>query len=159
VQARIDRCWKPYHRALVSAAEVAVARWGGYWHLNLHSMPHDAYRRLGMDIDKPLADFVLGDRHGTTCAAAFVDAVRDALQRQGFTVAVNDPYEGQELVRMMGEPHEGRHSLQIEINRSLYMNEATREPHGRFEDVRAALGGVLEEVAVYVRQQVAVGTA
>ena len=151
VLRRVEACWKPYHLALQSAAEKAVATWGGYWHLNLHSMPHDAYRRLGIVTDKPLADFVLGDLHGRSCEPGFVHMVGKALQQQGFTVAVNDPYEGQELVRMMGRPAARKHSLQVEINRALYMNEATREPHPHFDSVREALAGVLDEVASYVR--------
>ena len=154
VLRRVEQCWMPYHLALQAAADKAVATWGACWHLNLHSMPHDAYSRLGMATDEALADFVLGDRHGTSCEPGFVHAVRQALERQGFTVAVNDPYEGQELVRKMGQPHLQRHSLQVEVNRSLYMNEATREPHATFETMRAALATVLDEVAGYVKHQI-----
>jgi len=151
VQQRIDHCWTPYHAALQGLAAEALGRWGRYWHLNLHSMPHNAYQRLGIDSPTPLADFVLGDLHGRSCSAEFVHTVKGALEAHGFRVAVNDPYEGQELVRLMGQPREGRHSLQIEVNRSLYMNERTREPNAHFDDVRLSLSSVLEEIARYVR--------
>lgn len=154
VQRRIATCWQPYHDAVQQAAQAALQRWGALWHLNLHSMPHDAYQRLGIDSPTPLADFVLGDLHGRSCEAGFTRAVMEALERQGFRVTVNDPYEGQELVRLVGAPHEQRHSLQVEIHRGLYMNEATREPLPQFDALQATLGRVLEEVAGYVRQRV-----
>jgi len=40
-------------------------------------------------------------------------------------VKVNDPYKGVELVRAFSDPDAGRHSLQIEVNRRLYLDEAT----------------------------------
>lgn len=155
VRRRIERCWRPYRDALSEASERALAAFGACWHLNLHSMPHDAYERLGIDSPTPLADFVLGDRHGRSCDREFLLAVKQAIEAQGYRVAVNDPYAGQELVRVMGEPRERRHSLQIEVKRSLYMNEVTREPNAHFDDLRAALAGVLEEVARYVRMRCA----
>jgi N-formylglutamate deformylase len=117
-------------------------------------MPHDAYRRLGIVSPTPLADFVLGDLHGRSCDPGFTQAVKQALERHGFRVAVNDPYEGQELVRQMGAPHENRHSLQVEIHRGLYMDEATREPLPQFDALRATLAQVLREIAAWVRERV-----
>ncbi|KQV92789.1 N-formylglutamate amidohydrolase [Rhizobacter sp. Root1221] len=154
VQRRIRFAWSPYHAALSDALSRAMATYGACWHLNLHSMPHDAYERLGVSSATPLADFVLGDRHGTSCDPEFVEVVAQALAAHGFRVSLNDPYSGQELVRLAGDPARKRHSLQVEINRSLYMDETTREPNAHFEDVRESLASVLEEIARYVRLRV-----
>jgi len=153
VQGRIERCWLPYQHALLQARESALRDFGQCWHLNLHSMPSNAYERLGIRAIKPLADFVLGDLRGRSCDAEFVAVVKQALNAHGYRVAVNDPYPGQELVRVMGDPPRHRHSLQIEVNRALYMDEATRERGHRFEDLRRDLSSVLEEVARFVRQR------
>src|ERR1043166_7805230 len=72
------------------------------------------------------ADFVVGDRDGTTCDAGFTEFVRSVLAGMGHDVRVNDPYRGVELVRAYSNPGEGRMSLQLEINKRLYMDEATR---------------------------------
>src|SRR3546814_21104467 len=83
------------------------------------------------------ADFVLGDRDGTTCSAEFVDLVRKTLEGFGYGVRVNDPYKGVEIVRAYSDPARECHGLQIEINRALYMNETTferREGFGRLRD-------------------------
>ncbi len=153
LQRRIDLCWRPYHQALQQACDAALQRFGHCWHLNLHSMPSNAYERLGLTGRGPLADFVLGDLNGRTCAPGFVDAVRGAMQARGYRVAVNDPYAGQELVRLHGQPAQARHSLQIEVNRALYMHEPSREPNANFERLQADIGGILADVAAWIRQR------
>lgn len=153
VRARIDRYHAPYHAALAAQIEQAYGRFGAVWHLNLHSMPSNAYEGLGIRTDKRLADFVLGDRDGSTCDPAFVALVADALRRRGYSVAINDPYKGVALIARLGRPAERRHSLQVEVHRGLYMDEATRERSAGFETLRRALGEVAGELAAHVRAQ------
>jgi N-formylglutamate deformylase len=124
------------------------------WHLNLHSMPNNAYERLGKVSPHPLADFVLGDRDGTTCEPEFVALVEEGLRGMGYTVARNDPYKGVQLIAQIGRPVERRHSLQIEIRRPTYMDERTRERNAGFESVQRDLGRLLEQIAAYLRQRV-----
>ncbi len=154
VQARIDRYYRPYHDALNQAVRQRYEQFGALWHLNLHSMPNDAYARLGLDPDRELADFVLGDRDGRTCEPAFVDLIASYLLGKGYTVARNDPYKGVQLIEQIGQPMQGRHSLQVEIRRPVYMNEATREPNEGFVRLQQDLSGLLREVASYVRKRV-----
>jgi len=152
VAQRIESCWRPYRRALTDALAGARTRQGGWWHLNLHSMPSNAYARLGLP-EKPLADVVLGNLHGASCGAAFTDVVAAEFRRQGYTVALNDPYAGQDLVRTLGRPALGQHSLQIEINRGLYLNETTREPKRQFPELRKRIHLVLQAIADYIREE------
>ncbi|MGN1056989.1 MAG: N-formylglutamate amidohydrolase [Comamonas sp.] len=150
VQQRIERYWRPYHAELAKAIRWSVERFGCVWHMNLHSMPSDVYARLGQP-DKHLADFVLGDRDGTTCDPAFIRLVGDTLQAQGYSVAYNDPYKGVALIGRIGQPEYHRHSMQIEINRRIYLNEDTREPSANFEQVQRDLQHVMRAVAEFVR--------
>jgi N-formylglutamate deformylase len=124
------------------------------WHLNLHSMPNDAYQRLQIVSPRPLADFVLGDRDGTTCEPAFVDLVERELRACGYTVARNDPYKGVQLIARIGQPVRRRHSLQVEIRRPLYMDEATRERNAGFGRVQDDLTALCRTLAAYVKEQV-----
>jgi N-formylglutamate deformylase len=151
VQRRIDSCWQPYRQALRSLIGGTRARHGRAWHLNLHSMPSNAYARLGLASDKPLADVVLGDLRGLSCSVAFTRCVAEAFESLGYTVAVNDPYVGQDLIREHGRPDDGCESLQIELNRRLYLDEATRERSDRFERMRQDIDQVLRHVALFVR--------
>ncbi|QPF75524.1 N-formylglutamate amidohydrolase [Roseateles sp. DAIF2] len=152
VQARIEHCWKPYHAALGAAVEGAHARFGAVWHLNLHSMPNNAFERLGLTRSDQLADFVLGDRDGTTCEPALLDVIEACLRGHGYSVARNDPYKGVALIGRIGRPAERRHSLQIEIRRPIYMDEVTREPNAGFEPLRTCLNETLAAVAAHVRR-------
>ncbi|MBF6630117.1 MAG: N-formylglutamate amidohydrolase [Comamonas sp.] len=150
VQQRIAHYWRPYHAELAKAIQWSMQRFGGVWHINLHSMPSDVYQRLGTP-EKQLADFVLGDRDGTTCDPAFIHLIGDALQAQGYSVAYNEPYKGVALIGRIGQPQYQRHSLQIEINRCIYLNEDTREPNAGFAPLQQHLQSVMQTVAQYVR--------
>ena len=153
VQHRIAQYWRPYHAALLAAIDASVQRFGAVWHLNLHSMPNDVYQRLGRTDAPPLADFVLGDRDGTTCAPEFLHLIGDTLRGFGYSVAYNEPYKGVELIGRIGQPALGRHSLQIEIRRPVYMDEDTRAPNAGFAPLQQHLDQVLATVAGYVRSQ------
>jgi N-formylglutamate amidohydrolase len=96
---------------------------------------------------------VLGDRDGTTCDPAFTEFVRATLIALGYRVAVNDPYKGVELVRAYSDPARGRHSLQVEINKHLYMDEAAREKHTGFAPLQQNLQRMLEAVRDYIRRE------
>lgn len=150
VRGRIDHYYRPYHAALTGCIENAVRRFGAVWHLNLHSMPSDAFERLGLG-SRSLADFVLGDHDGSTCEAALPDLIEPVLRAHGYSVARNDPYKGVELIRRIGQPALHRHSLQIEVNRRLYMDETTRERHGSYATLKAAIDAVVQAVAGHVR--------
>lgn len=152
IKHRIESCWRPYRHALEDALAHSSTLQGARWHLNLHSMPSNAYVRLGLP-DKPLADIVLGNLHGASCSPAFADFVGEEFRRQGYTVALNDPYAGQDLVRAFGRPAHGQHSLQIEINRSLYLNETTREPKRQFPELKKRIHLVLQAIAGYIREE------
>lgn len=154
VQQRIAMCWQPYRDALDQEIRWACQTFGGVWHLNLHSMPQNAYERLGLGTDKVLADFVLGDRDGSTCEPEFVDMVEHSLQGWGYSVARNDPYKGVALLAQVGQPKLNRHSLQIEIRRPLYMNEATRERSADFNSLQKNLTLTLKDVAAYVKSKI-----
>jgi N-formylglutamate deformylase len=150
VQARIERCYKPYHAALDQAIADAYSNFGAVWHLNVHSMPDDSYVRLGLP-DKPLADFVLGDLDGRTAGEPLMALIEGVLREQGYSVARNDPFKGVEIIARNGRPAEMRHSLQIEIKRSCYADVERHQPNAGFERVQRALEAMLAALAVHVR--------
>jgi N-formylglutamate deformylase len=153
VKQRIVRYHQPYQRAVKDALDAAHEHFGAVWHLNLHSMPALSGRISEEGPGKPRADFVLGDRDGTTCDAEFTAFVRDQLRAMGYEVKVNDPYKGVELVRAFSDPAAGRHSLQIEVNRRLYMDERTREKNAGFATLQANLDRLLHALADYAEER------
>jgi N-formylglutamate amidohydrolase len=152
IVGRIERCHRPYHGALVQLLDNAHARFGRVFHINCHSMP-DVGGKMGEGgAGRRRADFVLGDRDGSTCGAAFTAHVADVLRGLGYQVAINDPYKGVELVRAYSDPARGRHSLQVEINKRLYMDEAARQPHAGFDDLQRDLMTLLRTVIDFAQR-------
>ncbi len=147
VRRRITDYYEPYHASLAAALDQRHAAFGSVWHINCHSMPAVG-DVMSEDPGRARADFVLGDRDGTTCAPEFTAFVAETLTGLGYEVAVNDPYKGVELVRLHGRPAERRHSLQVEINRRLYMDESTLARHAGF----AALKSHLEQLLAALRR-------
>ena len=99
------------------------------------------------------ADFVLGDRDGTSCGQEFRVIVADTLQSLGYSVAINDPYKGVELVRAYSDPGLARHSLQIEINRALYMNEQTLQKNSGFIGLKEDLDRLVAVIADFAAEK------
>jgi N-formylglutamate deformylase len=154
VKRRIVDYHQPYQRAVKQALDEAHGHFGTVYHLNLHSMPAVSGAVSEEGPGKSRADFVLGDRDGTTCEAAFTQFVAGALRDMGYDVRVNDPYKGVELVRAFSDPAAGRHSLQVEVNRRLYMDERTRRKTAGFEKLQKELARLVEKVAAYAGERI-----
>lgn len=151
VQRRIDHCWQPYHQTLQGLLEAAWERHGRFIHVNCHSMAsHGDHTTEDGPVARP--DFILGDRDGTSCDPAITGAVATQLRGLGYQVAINDPYKGVELVRKFSDPARQRHSLQVEINRALYMNEETIERLPGYGRLREHLSLVSEGLSALVAQ-------
>jgi N-formylglutamate amidohydrolase len=152
IAARIQRYHAPYHDALDEACDRLHRKFGGIWHVNCHSMPSRGNRAEGRVGEH--GDFVLGDRDGTTCGREFTEFVGSVLRGLGYDVRVNEGYKGVEIVRRQGRPLANRHSLQIEIDRSLYMDQRTLEKLPAFDRLQADLGRLVEALREFVRAQV-----
>jgi N-formylglutamate deformylase len=151
VQKRISTCYAPYHKAVRDAINATHKHYGAVWHINCHSMPAVSGLVAEEGPGKPRADFVLGDRDGTTCAPEFTSFIALTLSGFGYNVKVNDPYKGVELVRAYSDPATHKHSLQIEVNRKLYMNEATREPNANIATLQKDITRLIAAIARYAK--------
>ena len=121
---RINRCYRPYHAALSRLIEETRRRFGVCLLIDCHSMP-SAPALVGDDEEAAPADIVLGDCHGRASDPAVVDLAERCLAEAGYRVVRNAPYAGGYTTRHYGRPDNAVHALQIEIGRSLYMNEPT----------------------------------
>lgn len=140
-EERVRRCWQPFHARLEELIDDTAAQFGGCLLLDCHSMPASALPpRAGVDV-------VLGDAHGSACAPALVRLVEQTLIGLGLSVRRNDPYAGGYITRHYGRPDQRRHALQIEINRSLYMDEARIEHAPQFDRFRGLIGRFIAALA------------
>jgi N-formylglutamate amidohydrolase len=145
---RIERLYRPYHRALAQLLEATRNRVGYYLLLDCHSMPSTTLPpRAGLGRGR--VDIVLGDCHGTSCDPIVADTAQRVLVDKGYAVVRNAPYAGGFTTTHYGKPGEGGHCLQIEIGRGLYMDERSYERKAFFaqlardmRDLTLALSGI-----------------
>jgi N-formylglutamate amidohydrolase len=139
---RIAEVHRPYHRALAAMLDETRARFGVAILLDCHSMPP---RAAGSATEQ--AGVVLGDRYGTSIAPEYVDAAAAAARRFGFKVARNEPYAGGYVTQRHGRPAEGIHALQLEVDRSLYLDESLRAPGPGFDTIAGLIAAIASALA------------
>ena len=147
-QLRIEACWTPYHDMLATLIAETRQRFGVCLLIDCHSMPAHGGRGRAPDM-------VLGDAHGTACTPRVTRLVEQSLAAMGYEVRRNDPYAGGYVTRHYGRPREGVHALQIEIARSLYMDEARFVPAAGFARLRqdlSRLAGLLRDSSTALMQ-------
>lgn len=154
VEHRINTCWRPYHDRVAQLLHETHQTHGCVIHLNCHSMA-SVGDETTEDGPGPRPDMILGDRDATSCSPRLTETAFSVLSELGYQVAVNDPYKGVELVRRYSNPADGRHSMQIELNRALYMNEDTQEKLPGYDKLQSdlvTLGAALVELAQQFKQ-------
>jgi N-formylglutamate amidohydrolase len=139
----IESTYIPYHEALKELLEEARQQFSGCLLVDCHSMPsadgpwdrEPGFRRV---------DFILGDRYGTSCAPEITYLVEQTLQSMNYVVTRNNPYAGGFTTKHYGKPETGFHTLQIEINRALYMNEMKITHNDGFEKLKENINHLME---------------
>jgi N-formylglutamate amidohydrolase len=140
---RIEALYKPYHRALRRLINKAHQTFGTVVVVDCHSMPS-----IGVSRDEPRRpDVVIGDRYGTSCAALLPDRVEETMGRLGYSVGRNKPYAGGFITEHYGNPASGLHTIQLELNRAIYMDERRRERGPRFAQVAADFATLADALA------------
>lgn len=132
---RVELLHHPFHRALAALLEETRLRFGYAVLIDCHSMPSVSMAPAGGT--RP--EFVLGDRFGAACDGRLTRCLKEALVSAGYEVHLNKPYAGGYITEHYGRPGRGVHALQIEINRGLYLNEATLKCTDGFEKLKRNL--------------------
>lgn len=141
VAARIAHVHRPYHRAIAEALAAAQARHGMAILIDCHSMPP-----LGSGAGT--VRLVVGDRHGRSAGPRYVSAALDAARRAGVKAARNHPYAGGYTLDHHGRPRENRHAIQIEIDRSLYLDVAQRSAGPGLAHTRGVIAAIASALIV-----------
>lgn len=153
LQWRIERYHRPYQAALKRLLDAAHAAFGCVYHINCHSMNPVSGPMGEGGAGAVRADFVLGDRDGSTCSPAFTAFVQQRLAAHGYSVAINQPFKGVELVRAYADPAGGRHSLQLEINKRIYMDMGSGQPNAHFPALQQRLMGLLRDISAHFQPE------
>jgi N-formylglutamate amidohydrolase len=139
-ERRLAQVHRPYHALLAQLISESLAQFGCAVLIDCHSMPSNARGPQNPDI-------VLGDRFGAACHPAVTALTEATLRRLGYKVSRNAPFAGGHTTQTYGRPSRRVHALQIEINRSLYLDERTLERTAGFTRVRADMARLAEALA------------
>lgn len=139
IRSRLAEAHEPYHAMVARLLERMRAQFGAALLLDLHSMPS-----LPLERGEEPVRIVLGDRFGRSCASQLSEAARRFLAGTGERTSVNFPYAGGHMLERHGRPVQGVHALQIEIDRSLYLDSDQREPGAAVHQVAAHIAGLAE---------------
>lgn len=151
-QRRIRDYWRPYHDSLGTLLHDNLRKFGQSILIDCHSMPGEAIDAIARQgVTRP--EVVLGDRFGVSAAPEIVDRIEAAFRHAGFSVVRNAPFAGAFITQHYGRPSRGQHAVQVEIDRSLYMNEEKVEPNANFEEIKSLLTAVATEIADIGRRQ------
>lgn len=150
VEQRITQYYRPYRAALRALIDEALAADGIAWHLNCHSMKSQG-NAMNVDAGAARPDIVVSDRRGTSADPALTARIVGWFTLRGYRTAANDPYQGGDLVRTFGAPARGVQSVQIEVNRALYLDERSAAPHAGFTALQDDLGAFVQEFCAWAR--------
>src|ERR1700709_2517145 len=141
--SRIEALYKPYHRGLRRLINKAHQAFGSVILVDCHSMPS-----IGISRDEPRRpDVVIGDRYGTSCAGLLTDIVEETMSGLGYSIGRHKPYAGGFITEHYGNPASGLHTIQLELNRAIYMDERRRERGPRLAQVATDFASLADALA------------
>ena len=144
-QSRIEYYWKPYHKDLSNLLKRAQSIYGQSLLIDMHSMPHEAVSTQSSFIKAP--EIVVGDRFGMSSDPEFTNLIVSILKQHGFRVAKNTPFAGAFITKHHGKIKDRTHAIQLEIDRSLYMDEERILPNSGFEKLKSQLFPALIQIS------------
>lgn len=146
IEERLDLYYRPYHAELKRIVDALHERFGVLRQISCHCMSAVG-APTHPDAGKPRADFCVSDLHGKTASREAMELVVETLKSYGYSVSVNDPYVGNELIARHGNPALGIDSIQVEINKKLFIDTKTFRKTPGYAKLKADLGRLLKTVA------------
>ena len=98
----------------------------------------------------PAPEVVVGDRFGQTCDGSLVGSCFSYFAEMRRGAAHNRPYAGGYVLERHARPDEGLHALQLEIDRSSYLDTRLVEPGQGFAAMAGLLAGLVRRLAAEV---------
>ncbi len=148
VEGRINQIYHPYHHALKKLIQETAQTFDLCLLLDCHSMPSTGLP-TNFSTSSNRIDIVLGDRTGLSCSSLLTNAIDSFFTDKGYSVVRNNPYAGGFTTEHYGDPANGIHAIQIEINRNIYMDEATLERSLGFKKMRSDIELLIDHMATF----------
>ena len=140
---RLENFWDPYHSKLAELLDRARQQFGYSILIDTHSMPHEAI--LNASSSFRTSQIVLGDRYGATCAPEIINDLIKLISKNGLRASRNIPFSGAYIVQKYGSPGLNRHAIQLEIDRSIYMDERKIQKLEKFHKLKNKLHNIMRD--------------
>lgn len=138
--------YEPFHKSVRANYEKFKSSGAKeVFHLDAHSMPSVGTKEH-RDPGQIRADIVVSDCEGKSAKRAYVDLVIASYCRAGFKVAYNWPYIGGRVTEQYGKPSAGQQALQVELSRSLYMDEVTQQLKPEHQKIQKQIEAALSAI-------------
>ena len=140
---RLENFWDPYHSKLAELLDRARQQFGYSILIDTHSMPHEAI--LNASSSFRTSQVVLGDRYGATCAPEIINDLIKLISKNGLRASRNIPFSGAYIVQKYGSPGLNLHAIQLEIDRSIYMDERKIQKLEKFHKLKNKLQNIMRD--------------
>lgn len=144
-QDLVARVFIPFHLEIQKLTKNLLKEKKSLYHLDLHSMPSVGTTQH-RDPGEHRKDVVISDSKGKSSSPEFKDTVIKAFTSHGFSVSYNWPYFGGRITELYGCPEQNHHVIQVELNRSLYMNEQNKKLNSEITELKLNLFKVMESI-------------
>jgi N-formylglutamate amidohydrolase len=141
IEQRIASFHRPYHAVISDTLAQMREKFGVAILVDLHSMPPIRSPQIGTP------HFVVGDRFGKSAGSQYAELLVEQIRLRGSPAALNHPYSGEHILRQHARPSENVHALQLEIDRSLYLESSLREPGPGLNRTTALVGDLVHALA------------
>lgn len=140
LEQRLNEAHRPYHQALGALVGACVDRFGCALILDCHSMPP-----LGGSERSP-PGLVIGDLHGRSADAWIGESAGRIARAHGVRSSANDPFAGGFVLERHASPAAGIHALQLEFDRSLYLDSQLDRPGPGFDRIARLTAAIAEQL-------------
>ncbi len=147
VADRIKNVYDVYHKRLQQLIDKTVRKFGFCFVLDCHSMPSKICSV--MQENKPI-DFCLGTLFDQSCPQEVSLFMKESLEAKGYRVAENCPYSGAFITFNYCQPRKSIYTMQLEMNRGLYMNENVYKKNTDFHKLSTDIRGSAEAWAKFL---------
>lgn len=146
-EERLVHVHRPWHATIGAELEALLGQFGTAILIDLHSMPP-----IPTTQGAPASpQIVIGDLFGRSARGQFSRLALAIAERHGFRVALNAPYAGGHILERHGRPGRGIHALQIEIDRSLYLDSQLDQPGTGLQRCRMFVADLADALAEEAR--------
>ena len=143
IKRRLDTYYWPYYSQIESLLEERKKQFGGVLLWDAHSIRH----KVSTIQKDPFPDMILGNNDEKTADPRLIKSALQGLRSGEFQINHNSPFKGGHITRYFGKPENTIHTLQLEMNKILYMddNEVTYNSD-RAKKVQKVLQNTMESI-------------